>query len=458
MRFLLTLLAVASLAAQSFAEERIAPWSENPRYWSLENEPILLLGGSVDDNLFQIPDLEAHLDLLQSVGGNYVRCTMSSRDEGNVWAYRQDDDGHYNLRKWNKEYWQRFRNFLKQTSERRIVVQIEVWATFDFYQEYWDRNPFNPDNNSNYSAEESGLPVKVPGHPLQLGNSWFRSVPKLENNALLLEQQQRFVDRLLQISLPFGHVLYCMDNETAVSPEWGRYWSTYIKDAAAKKGVSVQTTEMWDPWNLADPKHANTFDHPEDYSFVDISQNNHKTGWDHWANAQQQRARIAAQPRPLNNVKIYGADGGPFGNTRDATERFWRNVLGGLASARFHRPTAGLGLAPEAQTSIKSARMLTDALGIFDCEPAQDRLSDCEKNEAYCTAALGRAVALYFPKGGEVALNTADLGDAITLRWLRIADATWTSEETAANTGETKLVCPDDGHWAVLVTKQTSRD
>ena len=40
----------------------------------------------------------------------------------------------------------------------------------------------------------------------------------------------------------------------------------------------MQTTEMWDAWNLAHEMHKATFDHPEIYSFVDISQNNHPKG------------------------------------------------------------------------------------------------------------------------------------------------------------------------------------
>lgn len=37
---------------------RIQPWPENPRYWQYKGQPVLLLGGSKDDNLFQIPDLK----------------------------------------------------------------------------------------------------------------------------------------------------------------------------------------------------------------------------------------------------------------------------------------------------------------------------------------------------------------------------------------------------------------
>ena len=97
------------------------------------------------------------------------------------------------------------------------------------------------------------------------------------------------MDKLLSETLQYGHVLYCMDNETAVTPAWGEYWATYIQKQAATAGQTVETTEMWDPWDLSDEKHKATFDHPETYSFCDISQNNHQKRQRHWDNAQRIR-------------------------------------------------------------------------------------------------------------------------------------------------------------------------
>ena len=44
-------------------ENRIQIYKTNPQYWQYKSEPVLLLGGSVEDNLFQIPNIEEHLDL-----------------------------------------------------------------------------------------------------------------------------------------------------------------------------------------------------------------------------------------------------------------------------------------------------------------------------------------------------------------------------------------------------------
>lgn len=127
---------------------RIRPWSKNPRYWQHKSKPVLLLGGSREDNLFQIPDLEEQLDLLASVGGNYIRNTMSDRDEGDAYAYARMPDGSYDLDQWNEEYWARFENLLHLTHERQIIVQIEVWDRFDLSDSKgmhnWQRHPYNP--------------------------------------------------------------------------------------------------------------------------------------------------------------------------------------------------------------------------------------------------------------------------------------------------------------------------
>lgn len=68
-------LLAGSAAPQSLAEgknaNRIKPYTENPRYWQFKGQPVLLIGGSDDDNLFQWTGLRLteQLNLLKSVGG-----------------------------------------------------------------------------------------------------------------------------------------------------------------------------------------------------------------------------------------------------------------------------------------------------------------------------------------------------------------------------------------------------
>ncbi len=439
----------------------IQPSMSHKQYWSMNGKNIMLLGGSVEDNLFQYQNIVEHLDSVKSVGGNYVRNTMSSRDEGNVWAFAKNEEERYDLRKWNDEYWGRFERFLKACSERDIIVQIELWATFDFYRENWDVNPFNPKNNVNYSVERVQIPTEVNSHPILTENNFFWSVPTQESNLGLLEFQQKFIDKVLSHSLKYDNILYCMDNETSVTSEWGKFWSLYIKKIAKEQNKKIYTTEMWDPWNLDHVAHRETFDHPEIYDFVDISQNNHKTGDAHWNNglAQIGRLKKSNMLRPLNNVKVYGNDGGRHKTTQNAIESFMRNVLFGAASTRFHRPPSGQGLNDIAQNVIKGARSYIDQSDFYNALPSNHLLSEREDNEAFCRAIEGVEYAIYFPDGGQVELQTTiDVGE-ISIKWLDILSAQWTEPTTLpVQNSSATIVAPDKKNYLAFLKYDFSNE
>ena len=448
-------------------EERIRPWREDPRYWQYKGRPILLVGGSKDDNLFQLPDLREHLDELRRVGGNYIRNTMSDRpDKGfEVYPFGKIEAGphrdKFDLGRWNPEYWSRFERFLRLTEEREIIVQIELWDRFDYSDNRnsgrWSRHPYNPENNVNYTSEESRLRTTYTKHPGANEQPFFYTVPSLQNNHTLLRFQIAQIDKLLSYSLDHGNVLYCIDNETSGSEEWGKFWALHLRKRAAEKGVEIHITEMWDQWNPRGKEHRRTFDHPELYSFIDISQNNHNKGQKHWDNLQWVRAYAATTPRPINTVKIYGADTGRFGDGRDGEERFWRNLLGGLASTRFHRRASGLGLGEHARSHIRSFRLLASEFDFLRATPdvASEQLTGRTENEAYLTRS-GSQCAVYFPKGGAVGLRVTGAGGELEVRWLEIARCRWRSPSVVAAADLLPLEAPGPGHWVALVTRVNS--
>lgn len=448
------------LCAWATAEERsmdvIRSYEKNPAYWQYKGRPVLLIGGSAEDNEFQIEGLREELDLLRSLGGNYVRNTMSSRDPGNVWPFARDKQtGKYDLDRWSDEYWQRFERFLKLTGERDIIVQIEVFDRFDFAREPWTQNPFNPRNNTNYTAEQSRLKEAIDTHPSRRESAFFRSLPGRENIPVVLQYQRAFVDRMLASSLKYGHVLYCISNETNEPPDWGAYWADHIHRRAREAGMTVQVTEMWDAHNILDATHEATWKDPGRYGFADISQNNHQKGEAHWRNAHAflKQIRESGKLRPVNAVKTYGADTGRYGNDQDGTERFWRHLIGGLASVRFHRPPSGLGLTPKAQAHVKSARMLADRFDFFSATPdvGHTLLLERQVNEAYCTRVEGKQYAVYFPNGGAVRLDLQKTPSRFELRWLDIATASWQEPMPIRGGAAVELKSPGRGQFVALL-------
>ena len=93
------LLVFTLLASAAIADPALRPWNENAWYWSYRGQPVLLLGGSDDDNLFQWPEKELirQLERLATAGGNVIRNTMSDRkDKGfEVYPFKQLESGNY---------------------------------------------------------------------------------------------------------------------------------------------------------------------------------------------------------------------------------------------------------------------------------------------------------------------------------------------------------------------------
>jgi hypothetical protein len=263
---------------------------------------------------------------------------------------------------------------------------------------------------------------------------------------------------MLSYSLPCDHVLYCMDNETSGEEAWGVYWADYIRQRASEAGKQVCLTEMWDAWDLKSAEHRRTFDHPQRYDFADVSQNNHQKGQTHWDNFQWVRDHIADKPRPLNTVKTYGADGGRFGNNRDGLERWWRHVIGGAASARFHRPDSGLGLSEPAAAAIRAARKLESRIKAWEVEPANQLLSDRTDNEAYLAARPGSAYALYFPDGGSVGLDLRQAAGRFDIRWIEGATGQWGRRDSIDGGAIVKIDAPAAGHWVAAIVLQTGTE
>ncbi len=67
--------AVLSPVLEAADTTTLKPWSEYHWYWEYQGQPLLLLGGSDDDNLFQWPaeGLIQPLDRLKAAGGNVIR-------------------------------------------------------------------------------------------------------------------------------------------------------------------------------------------------------------------------------------------------------------------------------------------------------------------------------------------------------------------------------------------------
>lgn len=98
--------------------------------------------------------------------------------------------------------------------------------------------------------------------------------------------------------------------------------------------------------------------------------------------------------------------------------------------------------------------MLTAELDVFRCAPHNELLTDRAENEAFCLADPGRAYAVCFLNGGEVALDCSGIEGQATLRWLAVADGSWHEPQAVDPGSALRLAAPDAGFWAVLVSAE----
>lgn len=460
--FVWAILPLAAPVKGADNDDRIRPWGQDSRYWQYKGEPVLLLGGSQTDHIFLWEDLKAHLEEIAAVGGNYVRNTMSQREGIELKAHRLLPDGKFDIDQWNEEYWRRFENCLQWCLERDIIMQIEVWDRFDFSQEHWQNSPWNPAMNVNYSASDSGLAHAYPAPAWRDRQPFFHTIkgmagykPKYD---MVRRHQERFVEKMLSYSLTYPNVLYCMNNETSTDPQWGRYWMQFIEARAKAAGVDVYVTDMFDDvWAPQKSKKLRqAFNTPNLYEFIDVSQVNSRTfNEGHWTNISWITSQNGKHPRPLNCTKIYsdGQTNWGSGTPIDGVERFWRNLIAGCASARFHRPGGGIGLNDTAKACIGAAREVEAVIKLWEVEPKMDLLSERQTDEAYLAAQPGEKYLLYFTDGGSVKVDLSHGPGTLRVTWVDIATGQRHGQETLRGGSRVQISPPGSGGWAAAILK-----
>lgn len=466
--FLLTFM-YAFLISCNQSDNEIRPWPKNPYYWEYHGKPVILLGGSDDDNLFQWPKekLENQLGILKACGGNFIRNTMSTRDSGNIEPFSKLENGLYDLDEWNPEYWKRLDNLLKMTAERDIIVQIELWDPHDYFNGGsrptsnggWSNRPFNPKNNINYTAEETGLPDSVDYSPIRKGannHAFFKTPNAQKRMSKVLKYQEKQVRKILEISLPYPNVLYCINNESYLSMDWSLYWLNFVRGIAKNLEEEIYITEM-----RINPTVETVTKYGFDYA--DISQSasglyrkkGANTGEGHYQTIEELIENVKEAPVPLNSVKQYGGDEYYWTISSDeGVERVWRSIFAGQAAVRFHRPTIGQGLNKRAQKNIESLRAITNHFDLYRVKP-HHHLSDLfisrNPNSAYVMGEEGRVIAAFFTDSGkEVELDVSSFDGNVSVNWVNTNTAEWGPVENLS-TNTVTLRKPGSKQWAALI-------
>lgn len=453
------------VAADGPADGLIQPWNEHPWYWAYNDEPIVLLGATDTDSLFQwaqSPErLDTQLERLAAAGGNFVRNTMNSRRAGDAYPFARQADGRYDLTAWNETYWELFDTFLAATAARDIIVQIELWDGHNYQSrsddpdgfDQWDADPYNPQNNATYTAEATTLPTTYTRGYHDETHPMFLTIPALHDDQTVLAVQERFVERVLEYAFGYPNVLFTIQNESWAPQAWSDYWRAFIHEYAAAQGRDhVYVSDM----RRYGPKVTPVLEHGFDYA--EISQSGGLAGQEHFDGIAAALDDLTDTPVPVNSVKQYGSDEIAWTDgTEEGLRRLWRTVFAGQAAVRNHRPPFGIGQSPRALAHIASLRAVTDCFQLARVEPhhtARELLRDRDTDECYLLAERGRRHALYFPGPGRVEIDLSGFDDGGSLRWLNADTARWETECQSVPTdadGWARITAEDRGHQVALL-------
>ena len=475
------------ISISMFSQAALGQIGIKDRYWQYKGEPVLFVSGSghghnpfIDHQMTTKTDgrdvstegeVIAHMDEMVGAGGNYLRCVLNPGMAHGIQEFRfcarsgDKDD----LNAMEGAFWSRLELFIAEAEKRDVVVQLEIWDRFDLVDrsawESWPVSPFNPKNNVNYTSAQSGLDTSyrsfkqhpflkgVPGHP----DYESASASRKAQYDVVRGFQEKFIDKLISITLKYDNVLYCMNNETHEHAAWGKYWINYIRKLADSRDKKILLTDMFLAPNADMVRDIYNSD---EYDYVDISQvNGNAPGEMHWDRVMEIVDAAGEVNKLLHMTKMYGADTAPGnweGDTDNVIGEMWRGLIAGTACARFHRPPWGLGLTAEAKACIAAVRKIESKVKFWDVEPRQDLLKNRETDEAYLAAKPGQAYILYFTAGGNgsVGLDLTDQANRdFDLSWVDIGSGQWGATATVSGGSTVTISRPGPGHWAAAIVR-----
>ena len=194
---------------------------KNPHYFLFRGKAIALITSAEHYGAVMNADFDyrRYLAALQSAGLNYTRLFGGSYREvpgrsfgiqRNVlapapgrylapWA-RSDTAGYeaggnkFDLDRWDSRFFERFRDFLSEASNRSIIVEVTLFSSH--YQEMqWKVSPFNSGNNINQTDAID-----------------WKKLNTLDNGNLLAHQE-RYARKLVREANPFDNVIFEIQNE-----------------------------------------------------------------------------------------------------------------------------------------------------------------------------------------------------------------------------------------------------
>jgi hypothetical protein len=188
-------------------------YAENPGYLQYKGKPVILITsaehyGAVINLDF---DYNTYLETLQEEGFNYTRVFTGTYLEpaDNIFGIRRNtlaplpgrymspwiqENGKYDLDRFNPAYFERLKDFLGEAQKRGIMVEVTLFSSI-YHESAWKLCPFYPANNLKGEGPEDLRKVNTPG------------------NGSLKIYQEEFIRKIVREINEFGNVFFEIQNE-----------------------------------------------------------------------------------------------------------------------------------------------------------------------------------------------------------------------------------------------------
>lgn len=442
---------------------RISPG--NPRYFEYRQTPVFLVGARELEMLPRVGNYpyEQAVEELAKAGCNHWRIEMYISDsdrEGarkyplvstykgwwhdratgkqeHLDAFEKNAQGQYDLHRFHKPFWDRFRAFCRLCARKGIVLTVEMWSTYTI----WATSPFNPKNNINYAG-----PLDVGKAGRDADSKFVRTVPGLDNRPDVLRHQEAFARKILDCTWESGNVLYVCGNENGWPREWVEYWANFVHEYGKAKGVHLLYSNIPEHvWSrvsrhrvefLFSHGMADVLARPQ-CDFADMSQfpggTNPPFRMTRYETVVDWCERSKHNPKPITILKNYvglkeDADAGA--KRREALEYF----MAGAAMSGFHRPcargsaTGRWNSCPDKMRKVYLASLeaashvaaFTQGVEFVDTDRRNDLVS-----RGWCLASPGKHYIVYLKMGGQSVDVRLPAG---SYRWKAFNGRSWNPE------------------------------
>ncbi len=432
-------------AAPALAYLRIHP--ANPHYFqeTTTGQPVLIAaytsivpGDAGFDYVNQIrADIQAHRIGYSRVWhftpwsmSNAIWPWAASGTPGGYWGGLGGNRLDMNV--FNNTYWNRMADAMSRASSAGIYAQIMLFDRVGMSpgtNERWGNNPWAANNNIN------GLEVPT-ANPPNDGTPEFYQYATRPN---LRNQQERYVRKMIDVTIPYSHVIYEIENEhwDSTDTAWANYYGQFVKNYIA---ANYPASPRLVSYNSLVGDLENLYTSPA----IDIINK-------HYGNEAETNPDILnsyLEPRWSFNKPI-NVDEFANGVTDPALLRrqCWTIITSG---GHFHIEDAGLAAQPyEICENIRSF-LAVSGWNFIGAAPNKNLIT---AGGGFCMAQPGVEYVCYFPSGGSKTVNLA----AATYRaqWWNPRNGGFYNAATISHAGGGRsFSTPDASDWVLMVTNR----